>query len=242
MSAIDRKNILRSVARVAVNRLTAQSGSATVALLPGLAAAAEAGHIRFWSASSREQSLIAPFAVSGEVPNAPGPFLSVFVNNAASGKLDSYLGVTSTYAVRTCPAPGNGRRRVVDVTVVLDNRAPTSGLPAYVTVRGDGDGSGRKPVRGANRSLVQVMLSAGAQVSVATLDGTALGAAFGSAAPSLTETTERGHPVESIFMGEDPGKRSTLVLRVSEPATSAAVTLLSQPMAVVQSLHATTPC
>lgn len=114
-----------------------------------------------------------------------------------------------------------------------------------MTVRGDatGDGDGRpKPVPGANRSLLEVMLTAGARVTSATLDGVALGSTPGQDGTYLMRSTERGHPVESSFVELAPGARATLVLHVDEPASSAAPTLLRQPMAVPQVLRSTTGC
>ncbi len=244
LSAVQRKNVLRTVARRAFSRLTAEPGSAMADVLPRLGSAAAAGHIRFWSAVPREQAVLARYAVAGEVPQGPAPFLSVFVNNAASGKLDSYLAVGTSYAVQSCPAARAPQgRREVKVSVTLENRAPAHGLPAYVTVRNDGAGAdGRTSVPGANRSLVAVMLTDGAVVSSATLNGTELGSAPGGDTPYLTETTERGHPVESSFVELAPGARATLVLHVDEPASSAAPTLLRQPMAVPQGLRSTTGC
>ena len=148
-----------------------------------------------------------------------------------------------TYALRSC----SGQGRSVDVTVVLRNGAPSSGLPAYVAdARSDDVAYGAaKPVPGQNRSLLAVMLTQGAQLRSATLDGRPIGTSpgpGGSSAPYLQLSTERGHPVFSMFVDLRSKATATLVLSISEPPSDEPPLLLRQPMPQPQVLSSTGRC
>jgi len=243
LTPAQRKDVLKSVARAAVQHLLSQPAGLGTDLLRALGTSAAGGHIRFMSTHADEQQMIANYPVAGVVPETSRPFASLFINNAGSGKLDAYLHTAVTYALKSCAGQG----RSVDVTVVLRNGAPSSGLPAYVAdARSDDVGYGAvKPVPGQNRSLLAVMLTAGAQLRSATLDGWPIGTSpgpGGSSAPYLQLSSERGHPVLSMFVDLKPKATATLVLRISEPPSTAPLLLLRQPMPQPQVLESTGRC
>jgi hypothetical protein len=105
------------------------------------------------------------------------------------------------------------------VTVSLTNRAPTSGLPDYVTLRGD-----KPPYRthpGDNRLLVSYYAGTGAAFDGATLDGRPA---------QLSPGVERGHPVFTLDVELPAHSRRTLVLHLLEPHATGIPVLLQQPL------------
>jgi len=244
LSIAQRKDVLQSVARASVDQLLNHPSGADASMLVPLGDAASEGHIRFMSMHSEEQQIVARYPIAGVVPKTSRPFATVFVNNAAGGKLDYYLDTGLRYAVTDCSA----QHRAITITVVLHNGAPSAGLPAYVTIRADSTGIGDglpKPVPGQNRSLLGIMLTAGARVRSATLDGRPISTTpgpGGSSTPYLRMSTERGHPVVSTFVELKPGAAANLVLGVDEPPSNEEPLLLRQPMPRPQVLESVGRC
>lgn len=173
------------------------------------------GRLKLWSAHPREQRLLETRPYAGTLPDTPGPFAGLVVNNAAGSKLDYYLDRSLVWEANGCADGG----RAVTVAVSLTNRAPSAGLPGYVTLRED-----RPPYRtqpGDNRLLVSYYAGAGAELTGATLDGrTAM----------LASGTERGHPVYTLDLELPAGARRTLVLHLWEPHADGRPVLLRQPL------------
>ncbi|MFF8945315.1 DUF4012 domain-containing protein [Streptomyces sp. NPDC014864] len=191
----------------------------TPRLLPALIVAVHDtqrdGRLKVWSAHVAEQRILESRPYSGTLPNVPGPFAGLVVNNAAGSKLDYYLDRSMVWEAGDC----SGGEREVTATVTLTNRAPTSGLPDYVTQRGD-----RPPYRtrpGDNRLMVSYYAGAGAKLTGATLDGR----------PALLAPgVERGHPVFTLDLELPAGSHRTLVLHLLEPHANRAPDLLQQPL------------
>ncbi|WP_411088533.1 DUF4012 domain-containing protein [Streptomyces sp. 061-3] len=173
------------------------------------------GRLKVWSAHTAEQRLLESRPYSGTLPNAPGPFAGLVVNNAAASKLDYYLDRSLFWEAGTCSDLG----RHVTVTMTLTNRAPASGLPGYVTHRGD-----RPPYRtrpGDNRLLVSYYAGVGAAFTGATLDGRPA---------QLMPGVERRHSVYTLDLELPAGSRRTLVLHLLEPHADRAPALLRQSL------------
>ena len=146
---------------------------------------------------------------------APQPFAGLVVNNAAGTKLDYYLDRKLDWRAGQCGPDG----RDVTVTVTLTNRAPATGLPAYVTQRVDAPAYATRP--GDNRLLVSYYATAGAGLASATLDGRAA---------LVNSTTERGHPVFTLDVEIPRQSTRTLVLHLVEPPSTQPPFLLRQPL------------
>ncbi|MET8398218.1 DUF4012 domain-containing protein [Streptomyces sp900116325] len=174
------------------------------------------GRLKVWSAHTGEQRLLESRPYSGTLPNAPGPFAGLVVNNAAGGKLDYYLDRSLTWEAGAC----SGGDRAVTATMTLTNRAPASGLPDYVTMRGDSPPYRTRP--GDNRLLVSYYAGVGATLTDATLDGRSA---------LLASGVERGHSVFTLDLELPVGSRRTLVLHLLEPHADGAPTLLRQSLA-----------
>ena len=145
--------------------------------------------------------------------------------NAAGNKLDSWLDSSLDYKVMSCTASS----RTVRLTVVLRNDAPTTGLPPYVTIRSDLPAYPVRPSQ--NRSAVEVLLTRGATLRQATLDGRPLMTApppgeLPAELPSdasqtfLNVAETRGRPSYSLDLELVPGTPRTLVLDVVEPPSN----------------------
>jgi hypothetical protein len=209
-------------------------------LLPGLQDAARTGHLVIHSRDDAEQQQLVRSGIAGAVDQRPGPFAQAVLVNAAGGKLDSWLSSSLDYTVLRCTPSA----RSVRLTVTLRNDAPTGGLPDYVTVRSD------RPlyptVTGQNRTELQLLVTQGAVVTSATLDGEPLPPAPAAeelptslpddAADAFLQTGGvAGRPGYWLDLELRPaGGTRTVVLELTEPVSAAA------PRTPVQSLvHST---
>lgn len=212
-----RKAFLLDMARTAAGTLV--DALHDPRLLPGLLRAAydEAaeGRLKVWSAREDEQRLLATRPWSGTLPEEPGPFVGLVVNNAAGGKLDYYLERELTWIPGRCTPEG----RLITVRITLTNSAPTSGLPAYVTQRGDKRSHRTRP--GDNRLLVSYYAGVGAQLTGASLDGR----------PAMVGSgVERRHPVYTLDVELPAQSTRTLTLSLLEPVSDRAPVLWRQPL------------
>ncbi|MEU3657483.1 DUF4012 domain-containing protein [Streptomyces sp. NPDC032161] len=212
-----RKAFFVDAARAAATRLMGALDDTR--RLPALLAAVnnvqQDGRLKVWSAHTTEQRLLESRPYSGTLPNRPGPFAGLVVNNAAGGKLDYYLDRSLTWEAGPC----TGGARTVTVTMTLTNRAPASGLPDYVTMRGDSPPYRTRP--GDNRLLVSYYAGVGATLTDATLGGRRA---------LLASGVERGHSVFTLDLELPAGSRRTLVLHLLEPNADGVPMLLRQSL------------
>ncbi|MET8299128.1 hypothetical protein ABZW02_34655, partial [Streptomyces sp. NPDC005180] len=109
--------------------------------------------------------------------------------------------------------------RSVTARVTLTNNAPASGLPEYVTQRGD---KPRYPTRpGDNRLLVSYYASQDALLDRVTVDGRPT---------KVNGGYERGHPVYTVDLELPAQSSRTLTFRLREPAADRPPVLLSQSL------------
>ncbi|WP_406859663.1 DUF4012 domain-containing protein [Streptomyces sp. HUAS MG47] len=202
-------------------------------LLPALLSAVQdvqrEGRMQLWSAHPAEQRLLETAGLAGALPDTPGPFAGLVVNNAAGTKLDYYLDRSLVWSPGACTDTG----RAVTVTVTLANRAPVSGLPHYVTQRVDHP---PYPTRaGDNRLLVSYYAGIGATLTGATLDGRKV---------ALIPGAERGHPVYTLDLELPRQSSRTLVLHLREPRADHPPTLLRQALVTPMraTVRPTEPC
>jgi hypothetical protein len=157
--------------------------------------------------------------VGGVLPVTDRPFMDVVVNNAGGNKLDYYLDRTVTYRRTSC------RASTATVTVTLRNGAPAVNLPPTVAGRPVSDHPG---VTGESDELVSLYGSAGSSVNHVTVDGKT---------GYLDAERERGHPVTTVEVEMAPGQSRTITFYVHEPAATAPLIALRQPL--VRPLHQT---
>jgi len=135
------------------------------------------------------------------------------VNNAGGTKLDYYLDRSFTYARSSCAA-----KAAATATLRLVNGAP-AGLPAYVSARADTAARAGRP--GDNRLLVTYYATAGAHLRSVTLDGRPL---------SVTNAPENGLTTVTVDVELPRGATRTLRVVTTEPAATAPVTVIRQPL------------
>jgi hypothetical protein len=226
--AAQRKQLMLGVGVKAIEAVLSGAASPQ-ALMPRLQQATRDRHILLYSAHPGEQKVLVRSHLAGAVSAAAGPFAQAVLVNAAGSKLDTWLHESLSYQVQHC-APGG---RLVSVTVSLTNSAPTKGLPDYVTIRSDKPSYATEV--GQNRVDLEVMVTRGARLESATLDGVAVPLAppegdlpvklptGGLAGPGedtgfVSETVTAGRPSYGIGLELRPGARRTLVVTLREPA------------------------
>lgn len=210
----ERKKFLVAVLKDVSNYAIAGSASAPN-LLRAMSLSAKEHRVLFWTSNPAVQKIVDETDYSGTIQvHSDRAFIGPIVSNAAAGKLDYYLQRTVNYQSSGC-----GPTRDVVVTVTLQNTAPASGLPLYVTTRLDKD----HPVDvkpGDNRETFDYWATAGAQLESVTVDGHASTA-------SVFELV--GHPIYRLDMELPRGTTSTIVLHLIEPQTTGRPQLWEQP-------------
>jgi len=166
-----------------------------------------------WSADPAIEQDIVTAGWAGALPAAGPPATGFVVNNAGGTKLDYYLDRSFTYARSSCAAKASAT-----ATLRLGNGAP-AGLPAYVTARADTAARTSRP--GDNRLLVTYYATAGAHLRSVTLDGRPL---------SVTTAPENGLTTVTVDVELPRGATRTLRVVTTEPAATAPVTVIRQPL------------
>lgn len=136
-------------------------------LIEGLSRGTLEGRVLVWSAQTREQAIIAQYAMSGSIAGSsvsPAQF-GVYFNDGTGAKMDYYT-KRSVQLIKECPRDGYLQ---TTVRITSTNTAPTdaaTSLPPYVT----GDGAfGVAP--GSVQTNIVAYGPAQAQVETAKLDG-----------------------------------------------------------------------
>jgi hypothetical protein len=173
------------------------------------------GRLRMWSADPLTEAALEGTPLAGVVPERPGPYAALVLNNSAGNKLDYYLDRSLRYDLGPC----TGGHRSTAVRIGLTDRAPTSGLPSYITLRSDDPAHPHPP--GSTLVWVSLYASMGAQLRSAELDGQPL---------LMSPSVERGHLVVSAEVELDPGRTREVELRLLEPASVAAPEVPVQPL------------
>lgn len=136
-------------------------------LLEAIAQGAQEGRILVWSRDTKEQSLLAPHALSGSIDGpgiSPAQF-GVYFNDGTGAKMDYYVTRTAQ-VVKNCTRDGYQQ---VTVRIISTNNAPedaANSLPPYVT----GGGTYGVPAGSVQTNLVAYG-PVQANVEVAKVDG-----------------------------------------------------------------------
>ncbi len=207
-----RKAFLVSVLRAAAHRITSGAGNA-LSLIQAASQSSREQRLLAWSRDPAIQKVLGQTDYAGAIPQDKRPLSALILNNAAAGKLDYYLQRSIAYSRSGC-----GARRDVIVTIELNNGAPASGLPAYVTTRLDNAPAGVKP--GDNRTLLDYYATAGARLQSVTLNGKPSTAAV---------ETSLGHAVFRLDVELPRATKQTIVLHLDEPAGQGTPRIWRQP-------------
>lgn len=184
--------------------------------VPALLAAAidpvSEGRLRVWSADPTTQEWLTTTPLGGALPDRPGPYVGIDLNNAAGSKLDAYLSLYARYRVGMCLGQSEQESTL---ELRLRNDAP-EGLPDYVDLRLDRPDA----PKGSTSLLVHVYGPEGAGLLRARLDGKGA---------SSTSNEEGGHPVWGFDVELDRGQEVLLRLAFTEPTVTGASPLLDLP-------------
>jgi uncharacterized protein DUF4012 len=153
-------------------------------------------HLQLWAVRPAEQRLFSQIGADGALPPVHGDSLAVVNQNASANKIDLYLRRSVDYKVRVNPRTGNAQ---ADLTVRLDNGAPSSGLPAYV-INGN---SAHPSAPGHNLTILTIYSPL--DFDSATLDGATSG---------LQPARELGRNAYSVYIDVPPGGSRTLRVRL----------------------------
>ncbi|GGO23619.1 DUF4012 domain-containing protein [Microbispora bryophytorum] len=211
----DRKKYLMRIAG-AVSEALIGANPEPARLLPVLSRLVAERRIQIWNRREDEERRLAATPLGGVLPERPGPYAALVVNNSAGTKLDYYLGRSLTYELGPCRPDG---KRPATVRFALANDVPRGHLPGYVTDRLDSPGKAHVP--GSNLLWVSLYGAVGAEATGMRVDGRSSG--------FYTEY-ERSHPVFSSVLEFAPRQTRTVELDLLEPYTAAAPVVPVQPL------------
>lgn len=220
----ERKKFLITIAGAVSEALT-RSRPDPLTLISTLSQLVEERRIQVWSRRETEQQRLETTPLSGVLPEQPGPFAGLVINNSGGNKLDYYLKRSLKYDLASCRADG---QRVTKVRVHLTNDVPHRKLPAYVTSRLDHPD--RPRAVGSNLLWVSLYTGAGAQNGGVRIDGKLV---------KVIKEVERSHPVYSTMLELGPGQSKTLEFLLLEPASAAPPLVPAQPLAQPQQTRIT---
>jgi len=113
-----------------------QNGSVGPArLLQAFIPAIHNKNLHAWAKDKLVQQKILKSPIGGSLANVNKPTAAVVLVNGAGNKLDAYVKAKITYEQGVCQA--DFPYRDSNMNIALNNTAPTSGLPEYVTTRFD---------------------------------------------------------------------------------------------------------
>jgi hypothetical protein len=206
----EREDVLEAVTDATIRRVLSATLPNPTALAAELGPVAVGGHLSMWAARSDEQELITLTGSDGSLPDLFGrDGLAVIDDNASGNKIDTFLDRTTTYRAAVDERTGHV---TATLTVTLDNRAPTTGLPDYVI------GNLVGLPAGTNRTLLSVYTPL--EFTAVTLDGRPVGLAAG---------TEQGWNVYSILVDIPAGERRTLQVTLDGMVSAGEYELVVRP-------------
>ncbi len=210
-----RQRYLLTVSSAVVRRLVTSEGDSR-AMVIALARGATERRLLVYSTRGREQSQLLNTGLSGALPQRPGPYAFVVVNNADGSKLDYYLDRRVTYSGESCKIAGGLRATRVTVTLRTDLHKDTK-LPNYVV----GPYFQSPGHRNDDRLNVALYGAPGATLVSLTDDGRTIG---------FTAGAEQSHAVFLVGVTLVAGASRTLVFHLAEPATARGPEVDVQPL------------
>lgn len=211
-----RRAALADALQQAVAKLSSGSLPGPGALAATLGPVVRAGDMLLWSLHKADQPFLERIGLAGRFPSYNGgDVLGVVTADAGADKIDAYLNRTVTDHVSYDPASGKVTH---DLTVTLDNQAPSSGLPSEVI----GTPGPAKPPPGTSRLWLSIYSPL--RLESASLDNKAIAVSSGR---------QYGVYTYSTFLGIPPKSTVTLTFHLSgtvTPGASYRLSLYNQPM------------
>ena len=131
--SVERVDFLGDVAHAAVEQATSGSLGKPAQIAKVLGKAAHEGHFNLAFSRPEEQDLAVKLGVAQQMAPVHSDAIAVTTSNAGGNKIDYYMKRSLDYRVKL--TPNNTRTRANasgTLSVVMDNTAPTEGLPSYV--------------------------------------------------------------------------------------------------------------
>ena len=208
----ERKAYLVSIAKAVSQQLTKATAHPEGAVR-ALSRAARERRLVVWSSDPAVEAQLAAADWAGALEPRGAATSGFVVNNGSGGKIDYYVQRTMSYRRTGCAAGGQAV-----ATFTLDNTAPRTGLPSYVTTRLDAAPHGWKP--GSEALLVTYYATPGAKITSVTIDGVPI---------IVATTTENGLVTATVNVELPAGGASTVQVHVTEPNPAGSVQVLRQP-------------
>jgi hypothetical protein len=174
------------------------------------------GHVQIYSNHPEVQRDLEAMPAAGMVPDRPGSWSTIAINDVAGSKMSSYLETQVVYeAASLCPAPGAQSR----ITLTVRNVAPP-GLTAY--------GSGRVDKVGGPAGSTKI------DTAVYGPLGSTFGQAWVDGSPGAARrAASREHPVWQRTLDLARGETRTFAVSFTEPwRPQDPVVFSPQPMAL----------
>lgn len=137
-------------------------------LLQAFIPAIHSKNLHAWTKENSVQQKILKSPLGGSLADVNHPTTAVVLINGAGNKLDAYVKTKVDYEQGSCETDFPFRDSTMRVS--LNNTAPTSGLPPYVTTRFD-LGTMRPKNPGATKMLVYIHVPLGSVFESATIAG-----------------------------------------------------------------------
>ena len=178
-----------------------------IKLLQAFVPAIHEQNLHAWSNDAKVQSKLVRTPIGGSLRNLDKPTSAVVLINGAGNKLDAYIKASIVYDQGVCES--EFPYRDASFTIDLENTAPTSGLPAYVTTRYDlGDLAPANP--GATKMLVYVHVPLGSVFESAKVGNREL--------PLIADGTDLDRQVFRFDVELPAKSKQSLVVKYAEPA------------------------
>jgi hypothetical protein len=211
----DRVDALEFVAKTTIGRLLSQELPPPQDLARLLAPFVRDGRFVGWAKAPSEQALFETLGGDGALPDpGDGDGIAVAFNGAGLNKIDYFLHPQLRYELSE---PGDGQVQGV-MTLQLENRAPTTGEPAYIIVNNNG-----KPV---GTSDLYVTVYGQLPIRSITVNGVAT---------PFKASVEAGYQAGSFFVATPSMQASTIVVtfagQVADPTTfTSSITVRTPPL------------
>ena len=178
-----------------------------VGLVRAFVPSIHSGYMHLWAKDQNIEKSIVLTDLGGSLENVNKPTSAVVFVNGAGNKIDSYVSADVRYMQSLCTVDTPYRKAFMRIN--LENNAPTSGLPKYVTPRSDlTKNASAKP--GSTKMVIYVHTPLGSVLDTATINGNVVSA--------VASGVDTGRQVWRFDTELDPQKSRALLVNFEEPA------------------------
>ena len=216
----DREAFLSDAVEAVFDELTSGDLPGPRTLAHELGPAVAGRDLQLWAARPREQALFQRIGADGSARRGETDSFGVVTQNYNGNKIDWFLHRSIDYRVEWDPGTGAVSG---SMAVVLDNRAPPTGLPSSIIGWGGDVSDGQIPVADGE-NLMSAALYSTFPISGVTVDGRPV---------EYVEQAELGHRTATLFVSVPPQSSREVVLEFRGTASGGlahAFQLLRQPM------------